>query len=1097
MPKTSEKTAPKPVAVKALAKGDHVFLVDGSSYIFRAYHALPPLNRKSDGLQVNAVLGFCNMLWKLLRDMPPDNRPTHLAIVFDKSEITFRNKLYPDYKAHRPPAPDELIPQFALIREAVRAFDLPCLEQAGFEADDLIATYVREACERGATATIVSSDKDLMQLVTDCVTMYDTMKDRRIGIAEVIEKFGVPPEKVVEVQALAGDSTDNVPGVPGIGVKTAAQLIVEYGDLETLLQRAGEIKQPKRREALIENAEKARISRQLVLLDDKVKLDVPLDELAVHEPDARKLIAFLKAMEFSTLTRRVAEYSQINPSDVEADSKNSSGASGRSAGSSPPPVRAAGGDLFAGQEAPTSPAGGKANTPGKAQGDRQDTAAGLKGTPISLAAARAEAARKTPVDRAKYQTVRSLEQLKAWLARARDIGHFAIDAKANSIDPMQAEMCGIALALDPNDACYIPLGHKQSGDGAGLFDAGLAPGQIRTSDALDELRPLLESAGILKIGFNIKFNAVMLAQHGVSIRNQDDAQLMSYALDAGRNSHALDALSERWLGHAIISHGDLTGSGKAKLSFDQVAIDRATAYSAEDADVILRLWRVLKPRLAAERMTAVYETLERPLIPVLATNGTARHLDRPPGAVAAVGRIRPDRRARRGRNPGNRRRADQCRQPQAARRYHFRQDGIARRLKNQDRRVVDLGAGARRARRTGPCIPEEDSGMAAGLEAEVDLYRCAADLCASANPSRPHHLRAGGDHHRPAVVERAEPAEHPGAHRGRPQDPPRLHRLPRTQAGVGGLFADRTAAAGGNRRHSRAQAGVPRRPRHSRHDRVGNVRRADQGHAGRGAAPRQSDQFRHHLRHLGVWIGQPARDSRARKPPPISRNISNASPASAPTWIRRGISAASHGYVETLFGRKCHYPDIKASNASVRSFNERAAINARLQGTAADIIRRAMIRMEDALAGKEALGADAAAGARRTDLRGARRRGGGDACRWCSTPCRTRRSRRCCSRCRCRSMHGRRTIGTRRINSSAVNATSPRLRREQRRPPAAVLGEERQCFALAIAQRRVRGYRTPTMQSICGSKSPSLQPSPRKSGAREKKTAVAARKWTA
>src|SRR5450830_586517 len=312
-------------AARPLKKGDHLFLVDGSGYIFRAYHALPPLNRKSDGLQVNAVLGFCNMLWKLLRDMPPDNRPTHLAIIFDKSEVTFRNKLYPDYKAHRPPAPDDLIPQFALIREAVHAFDLPCIEQIGFEADDLIATYVREACERGATATIVSSDKDLMQLVTDCVTMYDTMKDRRLGIPEVLEKFGVPPEKVVEVQALAGDSVDNVPGVPGIGIKTAAQLINEYGDLETLLQRAGEIKQPKRRESLIEHAEKARISRQLVLLDDKVKLDVPLDELAVNEPDPRKLIAFLKAMEFSTLTRRVAEYSQIDPADVEADQNNKSG----------------------------------------------------------------------------------------------------------------------------------------------------------------------------------------------------------------------------------------------------------------------------------------------------------------------------------------------------------------------------------------------------------------------------------------------------------------------------------------------------------------------------------------------------------------------------------------------------------------------------------------------------------------------------------------------------------------------------------------------------------------------------------------------------
>src|SRR6201747_1277041 len=318
MPKTAPKAAAQPDAVQALKKGDHVFLVDGSSYIFRAYHALPPLNRKSDGLQVNAVLGFCNMLWKLLRDMPEDNRPTHLALICDKSEIPFRNKLYPAYKAARPPAPDDLIPQFALIREAVRAFDLPCLEQAGFEADDLIATYVRLACERGASATIVSSDKDLMQLVTDCVTMYDTMKDRRIGIPEVIEKFGVPPNKVVEVQALAGDSSDNVPGVPGIGIKTAAQLIVEYGDLETLLARAGEIKQPKRREALIENAEKARISRQLVLLDDKVKVAVRLEELAVHEPDARKLISFLKAMEFSTLTRRVGGYSEVDPSEIEA-----------------------------------------------------------------------------------------------------------------------------------------------------------------------------------------------------------------------------------------------------------------------------------------------------------------------------------------------------------------------------------------------------------------------------------------------------------------------------------------------------------------------------------------------------------------------------------------------------------------------------------------------------------------------------------------------------------------------------------------------------------------------------------------------------------
>src|SRR6266568_2735290 len=391
------------------------------------------------------------------------------------------------------------------------------------------------------------------------------MKDRRIGVAEVIEKFGVPPSKVVEVQ--------------------------------------------------IENAEKARISRQLVLLDDKVDLEVPLDDLAVHEPDARKLIAFLKAMEFSTLTRRVAEYSQIDPADIEPDAGNKSGASVFAVPPSgkKPEGYSEGATLF-----DSTPAGKAGTAPGKAGGDKQEKAASHKGTPISLAAARAEAARKLPVDRSKYQTIRKFDELKAWVARAYDTGTFAIDAKASSDDPMQADICGIALALAPNDACYVPLAHKQSGSGAGLFDAGLAPDQVKASEAREALRPLLESTGILKIGFNIKFNAVMFAQAGIAVRNHDDAQLMSYALDAGRNAHGLDALAERWLGHATLSFGELTGSGKARLSFDQVAIDRATAYSAEDADVILRLWHVLKPRLVAERMMSVYETLERPLISVLA-----------------------------------------------------------------------------------------------------------------------------------------------------------------------------------------------------------------------------------------------------------------------------------------------------------------------------------------------------------------------------------------------------------------------------------------------------------------------------------------------
>jgi DNA polymerase-1 len=925
MPKTAPKAAPTPVAVKALKKGDHVFLVDGSGYIFRAYHALPPLNRKSDGLQVNAVLGFCNMLWKLLRDMPPDNRPTHLAIVFDKSEVTFRNKLYPDYKAHRPPAPDDLIPQFGLIREAVRAFDLPCLEQAGFEADDLIATYAREAGARGATATIVSSDKDLMQLVTDNILMYDTMKDRRIGIAEVIEKFGVPPEKVVEVQALAGDSTDNVPGVPGIGIKTAAQLIVEYGDLETLLLRAGEIKQPKRREALLENAEKARISRQLVLLDDKVKLDVPLDELAVHEPDARKLIAFLKAMEFSTLTRRVAEYSQIDPADVTADASNQS-----KSAASPTPTHAksadGSGDLFAAPAAPNAGA------------DK----------PVSLATARAEAARKLPVDRSKYQTVQSLDQLKAWIARIHEAGQVAVDAKADSIDPMQAEICGIALALGPNDACYIPLAHKQSGGGAGLFDAGLAPDQIKAADALAALRPVLESAGILKIGFNIKFNAVMFAQHGITIRDHDDVQLMSYALDAGRNAHGLDTLADLWLGHATLTHGELTGSGKAKLSFAQVAIDRATAYSAEDADVILRLWRVLKPRLIAERMNAVYETLERPLISVLARmerRGISidrQVLSRLSGEFAqTAARVEAEIQAIAGEpvNVGS---------PKQIGDILFGKMGITGGTKTK------TGAWSTSAQ-----ILDELAEQGHEFPKKILEWRQVSKLKSTYTDALPEYVH------------------------------PQTHRVHTTYA----LAATTTGRLSSNEPNLQ---NIPVRTEDGRKIRRAFI--ASPGHklvsadysqielrllAEIADIPVLKQAFRDGLdihamtasEMFGVPIkGMPAEIRRRAKAINFGiiygisafglANQLGIAREEASAYIKKyferfpGIRAymdetrdfcRAHGYVETLFGRKCHYPDIKASNASVRSFNERAAINARLQGTAADIIRRAMTRMEEAL----------------------------------------------------------------------------------------------------------------------------------------------------
>ncbi|HEY7664237.1 MAG TPA: DNA polymerase I, partial [Xanthobacteraceae bacterium] len=885
----------------------------------------------------------CNMLWKLLRDMPEDNRPTHLAIVFDKSEVTFRNKLYPDYKAHRPPAPDDLIPQFAFIREAVHAFDLPCLEQDGFEADDLIATYARQACERGASTTIVSSDKDLMQLVTDKVTMYDTMKDRRIGIPEVVEKFGVPPEKVVEVQALAGDSTDNVPGVPGIGVKTAAQLIVEYGDLEQLLKRAGEIKQPKRREALIENAEKARISRQLVLLDDKVKLDVPLDDLVVQEPDARKLVAFLKAMEFSSLTRRVAEYSQINPSEIDAAMPLSS------------PAQAAGEASDAATSPPSVKGGGsapvKAGEP-KAGADKADKAASPKGTPLSFAAARAEAARKLPIDRTKYQTIRTLDELKALLTRARDEGQFAIEAKASSIDPMQAEICGIALALAPNDACYVPLAHKQSGDGVGLFDAGLAPDQIKQSDALEALRPLLESAGILKIGFNIKFNAVMFAQAGILIRNYDDAQLMSYALDAGRNAHGLDALAERWLGHATLTHGELTGSGKNKLTFDQVAIDRATAYSAEDADVILRLWRVLKPRLVAERMTAVYETLERPLVVVLARmERRGISIDR-----QVLSRLSGD----------------------------FAQTAARVEAELQELAGEPINVGS--PKQIGDILFGK-MGLPGGTKTKTGAWSTSAQVL--------DDLAEQGHEFPKKILEWRQVSKLKSTYTDALPTyvNPQTHRVHTTYA----LAATTTGRLSSNEPNLQ---NIPIRTEDGRKIRRAFI--ATPGHklvsadysqielrllAEIADIPVLKQAFRDgldiHAMTASEMFGVPIKNMPSevrRRAKAINFGIIYGISAfglanqlgiareEASAYIRKyferfpGIRAymdetkefcRRNGYVTTLFGRKCYYPEIKASNASVRSFNERAAINARLQGSAADIIRRAMIRMEDALTAKQ------------------------------------------------------------------------------------------------------------------------------------------------
>jgi DNA polymerase-1 len=946
----AQKTPPKPQkapsAAKPLKKGDHLFLVDGSGYIFRAYHALPPINRKSDGLQLNAVFGFCNMLWKLLREMK-DDKPTHLAVVFDLSEKTFRTEMYPDYKAHRPDPPDDLKPQFGLIREAVHAFDLPCLEQGGFEADDLIATYVRQANEAGATSTIVSSDKDLMQLVNDRVVMYDTMKDKKIGRDEVIAKFGVPPDKVIEVQALIGDSTDNVPGVPSIGEKTAALLINEYGDLETLLKRAGEIKQDKRRQAIIDNADKARLSKKLVTLDTNVKLDVPIGDLAVHEPDHKRLIAFLKAMEFSSLTRRVAEFSSIDVAEIEPDAKLAvRGAS------SPLPLAgeddaqsASGGDKSA---APSMPA---PSQPSPASGG------GLKAngllTPQALAAARLDIAHSQKFDRSKYETVRSLDRLKAWIERARDQGFVAIDTETTSLDPMQAALCGFSLALAANEACYVPLSHRQGGDGSGgLFQGEVAPDQIAERTALDTIKPLLEDKGVLKIGQNLKFDFQIFAVRGIEIASYDDTLLMSYVVDAGRSDHGLDPLAQRYFNHRTIDFNEVTKAGKTRMTFDCVEIDKATEYAAEDADATLRLWQVLKPRLAAEHMLNVYETLERPLLRVLAdmerrgisidrqvlSRLSGEFAQEAAGLEAEINKL-----AGETVNVGS---------PKQMGDILFGKLGLPGGTKTK------TGQWA-----TGARVLDELAEQGHELPQKILEWRQVSKLKSTYTDALPGYVNPTTRRVHTSYALAATTT-------GRlSSSEPNLQNIPiRTEDGRKirrAFIADRgmkLVSADYSQIELRLLAEIAG---------IEQLRKAFR------------DGLDIHAMTASEMFGVPVKNMPAevrRRAKAINFGIIYGISAfglanqlgiereEAGAYIRKyferfpGIRdyieetkafAKKHGFVETLFKRKCHYPDINASNASIRAFNERAAINARLQGTAADIIRRAMIRMDAALAKKK------------------------------------------------------------------------------------------------------------------------------------------------
>ncbi len=540
----------------SFGKGCHLHLIDGSAFIFRAYHALPPLTRKSDGLPVGAVAGFCNMLQRYVEDNSGPDAPTHVAVIFDYSGKSFRNDMYDQYKANRPPAPEDLVPQFPLTREATKAFNIACKEVEGFEADDIIATLACQARDAGGRCTIISSDKDLMQLVGDGVEMLDAMKNKRIDRDGVHEKFGVGPERVVDVQALAGDSVDNVPGAPGIGIKTAALLINEYGDLESLLDRAEEIKQPKRRQTLIEKREQIELSKRLVQLDCDMELDFTLDDLEVRDPEPEALLGFLAEMEFRTQIKRAADK--------------------------------------LGVEAPTIP------------------------EPVASAADEAPAQDDVPFDASKYEWVKDRAALDRWIAAIMKRGYVAVDTETNSLNEMVAELAGICLSVEPGEACYIPVGHKK-GASDDLFGGDeLQEGQMPLQDVLDALKPVLEDAAVLKIFQNAKYDCKVFANYNITVAPIDDTMLLSYALHAGEHNHGMDALSERYLSHQPVPIKSLIGTGKSMITFDKVPIEDALPYAAEDADITLRLWQLFKPKLHRRQVTSVYETLERPLVPVLA-----------------------------------------------------------------------------------------------------------------------------------------------------------------------------------------------------------------------------------------------------------------------------------------------------------------------------------------------------------------------------------------------------------------------------------------------------------------------------------------------
>ena len=871
-------------------KPNHVYLVDGSGYIFRAFHALPPMTRP-DGTPVNAVYGFTSMLLKLVEDSDAE----YIAVIFDAGRRSFRNDLYAEYKAQRPPPPPELIPQFALIRDATRACNVPAIELAGFEADDLLATYAKQAAARGDRVTIVSSDKDLMQLVGGQVSLFDPIKNRRIGDAEVKEKFGVGPDKVVDVQALAGDSSDNVPGVPGIGVKTAAELINTYGDLDTLLARAGEIKQPKRREALLANADLARLSRDLVRLRDDVPLPATLESFARREPDADQLLPFLIENQFRSILARV---------EPRLAKKGGSAAPAPGGESRPVVARAI----------PTAPA------------DRPAAAAG---------------------DLSGYVVLQDEAGLDRWIAEAREAGQVAFDTETTSLDTMLAELVGFSLAIRPGHACYVPLAHKAPGSDL-LDSGGPAPRQIALAKALPRLKALLEDDSVLKIGQNIKYDLSIMARLGIAIASYDDTMLISYALEGGAHGHGMDELAELHLGHKTISYGDVAGSGKAQVTFDRVALDKARDYAAEDADVTLKLHRALKPRLIAERLLAVYETIDRPLVPAVARMEMAGiKVD-----AAELKRLSAD--------------------------FARRLGDLEREIHKLAKREFNIGS----PKQLGEVL-FDSLGLEGGKKGKTGAYATGADvleeLAAQGHdlPARVldwRQLSKLKSTYADALIEQINP-ETGRVHTsfalaatstGRlSSTDPNLQNIPvRTEEGR--KIRRAFVAEKGNRLLSVDYSQIELRLAAHMAD-VGALKEAFKegldihaltasqvfGVPVKGMDPmvrRKAKAINFGIIYgisafgLAQQLGIPQAEAKAYIDAYFAKY-----PGIRDYMERTKDVARSQGYVSTIFGRRCYVPGIADKNPARRSFMERAAINAPIQGSAADIIKRAMIRIQPAL----------------------------------------------------------------------------------------------------------------------------------------------------